>query len=140
MARKVTQVKFEKFVKVAEKLGMQVSTKKGETKVFPVGGSAKRSLAIPNTKLVTRIALVGFESAEFGVTHPKPPAATVTQMLDFTQPELLVTKAFYLTCKALIAQVAAEAAIPAEPTVTETPAEQPAEQAAEQVEVEAAAG
>jgi hypothetical protein len=132
MARKLTQVSFPKFIKTAEKLGMTVSTKKGWTKVFPANGSVKRSLGIPNTKLVTRIELIGFESTEFGVAHPKPPASTVTQMLDFGQDEKLILRAFFKVAKSLC-EAATEAAKAPE-AVTEAPVEVPAVEQAESTE------
>ena len=134
MARKVTAVKIEKFLATAEKLGMSVKQNKGWTKVFPANGSVKRSLGIPNTKSITRIELVGFESAEFGVAHPKPPAATVTQMLDFAQDEKLILRAFYKVAKSLCESATKAAAEVAAAAVAETPAVETSEQPAEQVE------
>jgi len=127
MSRKnVTKVKFEKFIKIATKLGMTVKSNKGWTKVFPANGSIKQSFGIPNTKRVTRVELVGFENAEYGVAHPAPSAGTVTQMLNFEQPELLITQAFYKTAKALI-EAANVAATPVAEPVVEAPVEQVAE-------------
>jgi len=129
MARKgLTQVQFEKFVQTAEKAGLSLITKGGWTKAYPAGKTRGPALGIPNTKQVTRIELVAFES-EVGIAHPKPPAATVTQMLNFEQDEKLVLRDFYRAAKYLASLVEAE------PAVTETPAEAPA---AEPVVAEAA--
>jgi hypothetical protein len=120
MARKnVTKVKFEKFVRTAEKLGMTVKSNKGFTKVWPANGSIKQSLGIPNTKRVTRVELIGFES-ELAIAHPAPSAGTVTQMLDFGQDEALILRSFYKVSKALC-EAATLAAIPVAEPVVEAP-------------------
>lgn len=94
---------------IAEEYGMKVlDSKKTEYKVFVT--SKKQSLGFPKTtKGVTRVELVGFEHP-VGVAHPKPPAGTVTQMLDFTKPAAEVLKDFRVVCKYLVneAEQAAE--------------------------------
>jgi hypothetical protein len=94
-----TKVKQSAFLAIAEKHGLSVLTKKGEVKVFV--DSKKRSMGIPATADVTRIELVGFEH-EVGINHPKPPAKTVTQMLDFTKTEPEILHDFVVVAKHLV--------------------------------------
>jgi hypothetical protein len=102
MARQVTVVKQEKVLEIAAKLGLNVSAKKGETKIY--GESLKRSIAIPNTKDgATRIYCVGFAPTEGTVAHPKPPASTVTVMFDHGLDEKLLLRAIFLAAKSLVA-------------------------------------
>jgi hypothetical protein len=94
-------------IAIAEEYGMKVLNKKTEDKVFVK--TKKQSLGIPKTtKGVTRVELVGFEHP-VGVAHPKPPAGTVTQMLDFTKPASEVLKDFRVVCKYLVAEAEVEA-------------------------------
>lgn len=102
MSRKgLTAVEQEKLVAVANKLGLNVVTRKGFTKVFAPGATRGAALGIPNTKLVTRVELVGFTS-EAGIPHPKPPAKTVEQMLNFGQEEASILGDFYKAAKKLL--------------------------------------
>lgn len=122
--RQVTVIKMEKVQKIASKLGLEVKEKKSEFKFFHKEAGVKRSIAVPCTKGgATRIYLVGYEMpAESGfIAHPKPPAKTVTQMLDHGADEKTCLRAIYAAAKALI-----PVAKPAE--VTES-TEQPAQEA-----------
>jgi hypothetical protein len=147
MARKnVAKIPFEKFEKIANQLGMVIVSKGAETKIFAPGTDAaktvrKACIAVPNTKLVTRVEIVNFES-EFAVPHPKPSAKTVTGMINFEQDAKMVLNHTYKTCKAICAAAKAEAEKPAvtevvEPVVTEAPVEAPV---AEAVGAEVAVG
>lgn len=120
--RSVTIISQDKVKAIATKLGLQVKDKKGEFKVFGEAGISK-SVAVPNTKGgATRIYLVGFAIEGDGfLAHPKPPAKTVTVMVDHSLDEKLVLKAVYKACKSLASAVKAAPA----PVVTEAPASSP---------------
>ena len=134
----LTPVAQTKLLAVVEKLGMTIKTNKGWLKVYPSNGCLKKSLGIPTTKTVTRVELVGFEH-ELAVSHPKPPASTVTQMIDFAQDEKLVLRAFYKTCKHLVdmanksKEVTSTPASSPEVKQEEAPVEQSVEQPVEEV-------
>ena len=86
MARKqMTQVAREDFLKVARYFELDIDERKGFIKCYaPGNGGRPPALGIPNTKQVTCVELVGF-THQLGVAHPKPPAKTVEQMMDFTK-------------------------------------------------------
>lgn len=123
--RNVTVVNPAKVRAIAEKLGLSIKDKKGEFKVYGEAGISK-SVAVPNTKGgATRIYLVGFAMEGEGfVAHPKPPAKTVTVMVDHALDEKLVLKAIFKACKAISAK-AAPAPKPVEEPAT-APTEAPA--------------
>lgn len=129
MARKnVARIPHEKFVKIAEKLGMVISIKGNETKFFAPGTTKTARAAcvsVPNTKQVTRVEVVNFVS-EFAIPHPKPSAKSVTGMIDFAQEPKMVLSHVYKTCKAICA-----AALVVETPPAEAPTEQPAAEVAE---------
>jgi hypothetical protein len=104
--RNVTALDPSKVRAIATKLGLAIKEKSGEFKVYDPTVGVKRSIAVPNTKLATRIYLVGFEAKDGTVAHPKPPAATVTQMFDHSLPEKLLLSAIYKACKSLVAKAA----------------------------------
>lgn len=134
--RHVTALDPAKCRKIAAQLGLTIKEKSGEFKMYDATVGIKRSIAVPSTKLATRIYLVGFEAAEGTVAHPKPPAKTVTQMFDHSLPEKLLLRAIYKAAKSLVAvKVEVKEEAPASP-----PAEQPAspEVASSPVEVAAA--
>ena len=147
MSRKgLTKVSQEKFLKICEKVGLTVVSNKGWVKCYAPGNTKGLSLGIPQTDDVTRVELVRFtapeELASVVVPHPKPPAKTVEQMIDFSVEEKLILRAFYklashikATHEAKLAEEAkaAEAAKQAEqaPAPTEAPAEQAAETVAQ---------
>lgn len=110
MARKVTAVKREAFLAICQKLGLCLVDRKGWTKAYKMGEdgkpTGKAALGIPMTKSVTRIELVNFEH-ELAVAHPKPPAGSVTQMVNFEQDEKLILGNFYKIAKEGIAQAKA---------------------------------
>lgn len=146
MARKnVAKIPFEKFQKIAAQLGMVEVVKGAETKFFAPGTDAaktvrKACIAVPNTKLVTRVEIVNFES-EFAVPHPKPSAKTVTGMINFEQDAKMVLNHTFKTCKAICAAAKAEAEKPAEqPVVTEAPVEAPVTEVVEAPTAEVAVG
>ena len=130
--RSVTIISQDKVRAIASKLGLEIKDKKGEFKVFHKEAGIAKSVAVPNTKGgATRIYLVGFaipEGTEGFVAHPKPPAKTVTQMVDHSLDEKLVLKAVYTACKALRPAVK-EAPKPVEQPASQT--EQPAEPVAQ---------
>jgi hypothetical protein len=139
MARKdVARIKFEKFQKIADKLGMVAVTKGGWTKFYAPGTDVTKTvrkpcIAVPNTKKVTIVEFVNWE-APLAIAHPKPSAKTVTGQVNFAQDEVMVLSNVYKSAKALIALVAEQA------KAVETPAEQPAAEAEVVVEAEVAAG
>jgi len=96
MARKLTQVQHDDLIKIAENLGLEIVENKSFTKCYKPG-SRRQAVGVPNTRSVTRVELVGFTHNR-GIAHPKPPAKTVEQMLDFDKglPEILTD--FYAVC------------------------------------------
>lgn len=89
MARQgFTQIPKEELLKVVTKAGLAMVHRKGFIKCYRAdengGPTGKKAIGIPQTDHVTRIELVNFEHP-LGVKHPKPPAGSVTQMVDFTQ-------------------------------------------------------
>lgn len=80
----LTQVEYSDLIKIANHLGLNVVENKGFTKCYAAGKTKPPALGIPNTTKVTRVELVGFNHA-VGIAHPKPPAKTVEQMLDFSK-------------------------------------------------------
>jgi hypothetical protein len=107
MRKDLTSVPKEKFLAAALQLGMVLIPKKGWTKAYPPGHNKGKAIGIPNTEKVSRIEIVGFESKEVPtVMHPKPPAATVTQMLDFHQEEKDILEDFRELCNELKAMSA----------------------------------
>lgn len=127
MARQVTVVKQEKVLEMAAKLGLNVSAKKGETKIY--GTSLKQSIAIPNTKDgATRIYCVGFAPTIGTVPHPKPPASTVTVMFDHEMDEKDLLKSIYLAAKSLVPVAKEEPAKSEEQALVEGAVEQAEQQ------------
>jgi hypothetical protein len=118
MRKGLTSVKAEQFKQIGEKLGMTIVAKKGWTKFFPAGHEKGAALGVPNTAQVTRVELVGF-THETGIPHPKPPAKTVEQMLNFEQPEQMILADFNKAAKHLIETVAKADAATAAEEVTE---------------------
>jgi len=126
-----TRVATEKFVKIAQQLGLNVVAKAGWLRIE--GAEKGQRLLVHTGKKGTNcIELVGFES-EFAVAHPCPPAKTMTQLIDFNLPEKLILRNIFKTAKLLVAKVEAEPVEEATQEVTETPAETPVEQAEAQV-------
>lgn len=116
-----TAVSLAKVQKVMEKAGLECKANKGWLKYHPAGQGIKRAIGVPTTKSVTRVELVGF-THELGVAHPKPPAKTVEQMVDFCQDEKLVLRALW--------KIASSLAASSKPAPVEEPASPPAEQPA----------
>lgn len=121
-----TRVKTQKFIAIAEKLGLTVVPKAGWLR-FEGVNKGQRLLVHTGKRGTNCIELVGFES-EFAVAHPNSPAKTMTQLIDFNADESLILRNTYKTAKLLMTVTAAEpVAVPAEtPAVSETPAETPA--------------
>ena len=118
--RNVTVIQSSKVLAIAARLGLNVSTKTNETKVF--GASLSNAIAIPNTKGgATRIYCVGFAPKEGTVAHPKPPAKTVTVMFDHSLPEKELLSAIYKAAKVLASSMPKPEVKPA----TEAPASTP---------------
>ena len=97
MARNRTQIEGTDFVKIAQHCGLDIVPNKGWTKCYRPG-SKRIGVGIPNTKQVTRIELVGFTHPH-GVAHPKPPAKTVEQELNWNGDRKEVLQRFYEVCK-----------------------------------------
>lgn len=127
MSAHKTAIATAKFEAITTKLGFTVKAKAGSFKAWPANGSIKRSLDITTSKKgqTVQVILVGFEAAEGTVSHPKPPASSVTQMIDFSQDEKIVLRSFFKACKAL-----AKMAASSQPAKEEAPASPPAEQPA----------
>lgn len=122
--RNATVIQSSKVLAIAARLGLQVSAKKNETKIY--GASLSRAIAIPNTKGgATRIYCVGFNPAIGTVAHPKPPAKTVEVMFDHSLPEKELLSAIFKAAKSL------SSSLP-KPAAKEAPASQPAEATASQ--------
>lgn len=101
-----TTVETAKFVAIAQKLGLTLETKAGWINMYvQAEGSEKRSsqrlLVHTGKKGTNCIELVGFES-DFAISHPCPPAKTMTQMLDCNLEEGEIKRAFYGTVKRLV--------------------------------------
>ena len=121
MSRKnMTRVANSKLVACAQRAGLEIEVNKGWTKCY-APGQRKRALGIPNTKSCTIVEIVGF-THEIGVAHPKPPAKTVEQCMDFSGTELSILKDFLTVARDLFAS--------SQPKVEEKPAEQPASEPA----------
>ena len=123
MAAHKTSIATAKFELICKKLDLEVKVKAGSFKVWPKGGSIKKSMDITTSKKgqTVQVILVGFESPFGTMVHPKPPAASVTQMLDFSLDEKDVLKSFFLIGKHLqsLVPVPAPAATPAPAPVQE---------------------
>lgn len=143
-----TTVETAKIQAVANKLGLASEPKAGWINFFvQEEGSEKRPaqriLVHTGKKGSNCIELVGFEvEAEGVVSHPCPPAKTMTQMVNCDLDEKGILRAFYGAGKRIL-ELAAEAKEAAESieqvAVTEAPAE--TAEATEQAEqVEAANG
>lgn len=125
--RNVTVVAQSKVEAIATKLGLNISKKTNETKVY--GATLSQAIAIPNTKGgATRIYCVGFNPTIGTVAHPKPPAKTVEVMFDHTLPEKELLSAIFKAAKVLASSMPKppKAASPAPTEVASTPVEQPA--------------
>lgn len=71
-------------VKIADRLGLTKSAKAGETKLFRPG-SSKVCVAVPNTKMVTRVYLVNWTHNKDTMPYEgKAPAKTVEQEIDWS--------------------------------------------------------
>lgn len=131
-----TTVETAKFVAIAQKLGLTLETKAGWINMYvQAEGSEKRSsqrlLVHTGKKGTNCIELVGFES-DFAISHPCPPAKTMTQMLDCNLEEGEIKRAFYGAVKELV-RLAKEASKAAEKV------EEPAEKVEEPVQEQATA-
>lgn len=105
MAAHKSSVATSKFELICKKLDLEIKVKSGSFKVWPKSGSIKKSMDITTSKKgqTVQIILVGFESNIGTIPHPKPPADTVTQMLDFSLDEKEVLRNFFLVAKSLVA-------------------------------------
>jgi hypothetical protein len=142
-----TTVETAKIVAIAAKLGLASEPKAGWTNFFiQETGSEKRPsqriLVHTGKKGTNCIELVGFEvEAEGVVSHPCPPAKTMTQMVNCDLEEAQIKRAFYAAGKRML-ELYSEAKIAAElveQAAVQTAAEQTEEPAAEQVEIVAEA-
>lgn len=113
-----TRVATSKLVKTCEKLGLSMTTRAGWFLAFYPGDSKRRLLVHTGKKGTNCVELVGFES-EFAITHPCPPARTMSQMLDCNLPEREVLRNFYKTARLLVPSV------PAAPAEEKAPASEP---------------
>ena len=128
-----TKVATAKLLAIADKLGFTVETKTGWLLMYSPGRKAQRLLVHTGKRGTNCAELVGFESPH-AITHPCPPAKTMTQMIDFNQPEKEVLRLFYKTGRILFdaAQAASSTPVAAVPSVSEntassTPPPAPAE-------------
>jgi hypothetical protein len=128
MAVRKTSIDTGKFEAITTKLGFTVKKKAGSFKAWPANGSMKKSVDVNTSKTgqTVQAILVGFEVEEGTIAHPKPPAKTVTQMIDFSLEEKLVLRSFYKACKSLasLAEV--------KPPVAETTVDEEVKQAVEE--------
>jgi hypothetical protein len=105
-----------------------VVPKNGWIRFESVTDKSKRLLVHTAKKGTNCVELVGFES-EFAISHPCPPAKTMTQMIDFNLDEKLILRNVYKTAKMLVVEVeieitpAAETVQTVAPEVVESPAE-----------------
>lgn len=105
-----TSVATTKLNAIVQKLGFEVKAKASSFKVWPKGGSFKRSLDISTNKHgnTVQVLLVGFTTDEGTKVLAKPPASTATHILDMEgKDEAIVLAAFMKICRILEATVAA---------------------------------
>ena len=121
-----TRVPTAKLLATCSKLGLEVVTKAGWFLAFAPGVKGKRLLVHTGKKGTNCIELVGFES-EFAISHPCPPAKTMTQMLDCNLEQALVLRNFFKTAKLLVTAVAS---VPVETATSAVDAEIAAGEAA----------
>jgi len=113
-----TPIAQDKLVLIMQQAGLECKANKGWLKFYPKGQGIKRALGVPTTKQCTIIEIVGFTTAIEGVVpHPKPPAKTVEQMVDFQRDEKLVLRTVFELAKSLASLSASPVASPvASPT------------------------
>ena len=114
--RNVTQVEGTDFVKIAQRLGLDIKVNKGFTKCYRPG-SVHIGVGIPNTKMVTRVELVGF-THPLGIAHPRPPAKTVEQMMDFSKDRKQILQDFYQICAEGLLGASLDSSSPASPVAS----------------------
>lgn len=111
-----TQVERSEFLKVIESLGLNVVERKGFIKVFAAGKNRPPAIGIQNSAKVTLVELVGFEHP-VGVAHPKPPASTVSQMLDFSKADVADILKDFIQVATFVANAAGEHVAPVQAEV-----------------------
>jgi hypothetical protein len=119
-----TRVITSKLLAIAEKLGLQLSTRAGWVLACNPTDTRQRLLIHTGKKGTNCVELVSFES-KAAITHPCPPAKTMTQMLDFNLTEKEILRNFFKTAKLLASSVAVKPASPA-PTTAELMNDSPA--------------
>ena len=133
-----TTVKTEKFVKIAEKLGLPVVAKKGWLLVGEPRGP--RLLVHTGKRGTNCIELVSFEST-YARAHPCPPAKTMTQLIDFdVDSETLILNNTFKTAKVLADILSARAAQGEEAKAEQAPEAPAAEPETAEAEPVAAEG
>lgn len=136
MARQgLTQVDKADLIKVVTKAGLAMVHRKGWIKCYKADEkgmpTGKRAIGIPQTDHVTRIELVNFEHP-LGVKHPRPPAGSVTQMVDFTQDAKTIKRALWKIIREGILEMAPGTEITKAAEEAGTVREGPAEGSAEE--------
>ena len=111
-----TQVERNEFIKVVESLGLNIIERKGFIKVFAAGRNRPPAIGIQNSANVSLVEFVGFEHP-VGIVHPKPPAATVTQMLDFSKADVADILKDFIQVATFVANSAGEHVAPVQAEV-----------------------
>jgi len=100
----MTKIQTTKFIAIANKLGLKVLEQPSQFKI--TGEDPNKRLYVPGTKTVHKVELSGFTS-DLAVlwtdVYPgkKAPSGKITHILDFSQPEKEVLKAFFKIAKGL---------------------------------------
>lgn len=117
----LTKVEGQKFLKVAEKLGLKITQQTSNYRIEDASG-AKR-FYVPTTKTVHRIDISGFAhelGKDWDKAYPgkKQPTGHVKQVVNFSQEEELVLRDFYKMARSI-------AAVQDEEQPSEQPAPEP---------------
>lgn len=120
----MTKVQGQKFVAIANKVGLTVVEQPSQFKVI---GAEGRRFYIPGTKAVHKVELSGWShelAVPWEAVYPgkRAPSPKITHILNFDQPEKLILKDFYKMAKSI-----ALVEVPEEPEAetSEEPASEP---------------
>lgn len=108
-----TPVEGTDFVKIAQHLGLEIVVRHGFTKCYRPG-SRHVGVGISNSRMITLVELVGF-THPLAVKHPKPPAKTVEQMVDFSKDRATILQDFYRICAEGLLNASMVSSTPASP-------------------------
>ena len=112
MKKNLTYVNPAKLVAIVQKLNLKLVEQPSQFRVEDPANNRRRMYFGKGKRGVCLVDLSGFTS-EHAIAHPKPPTSRVQQMIDFTQDEKSILRAFYLTAKLLAPAKEAPASVPA---------------------------